>query len=149
MLNRTQRRRSCLGIEAYENLKLGVSGKLNIFILAVKNTPQSPKVWFWRRKVGCERVPIISLRFIINSRQKPIISFWWPGVLYDVVSRYPVDTLLQLWGCYVPGLRIWGWWPGWTPGTAGPPGTGRSAACWTSRTQPDTGHILYLNIHNA
>ena len=106
MLNRTQRQRSCLGIEAYENLKLGVSGKLNIFILAVKNTPQNHKVWFWHRKVGCERVPIISLRFIINSRQKPIISVWWPGVLYDVVSRYPVDIIYYMgmlctWAAYM------------------------------------------------
>ena len=44
MLTKTQR--SCESGEAYENLKLGVSGKLNIFILAVKNTPQNPKVWF-------------------------------------------------------------------------------------------------------
>ena len=35
-----------LGIEACENHKLGVSRKLNIFILAVKNTPENHKVWF-------------------------------------------------------------------------------------------------------
>ena len=54
-----------LGIEACENHKLGVSRKLNIFILAVKNTPENHKVWFWHRNVGCdcERVPIKFLRF--------------------------------------------------------------------------------------